>query len=342
MFDNQKHYFVGDDEMEKLLAKGEGWLAAHPEKEEIARRYLQVPAEPLPAGPRPAGREEEPVEAEEDDRRAASRPRRALEKPLSLNEQRLGAVLAALRASGARRVLDLGCGEGKLLRELLKDRQFEEIVGMDVSIRSLEIAARPAASWTGCRERRPHRIKLIHGSLIYRDERLEGFDAAAVVEVVEHLDPPRLAAFERVLFEFARPGTVVLTTPNREYNVTWETLPAGQVPPPRPPLRVDPAGVPGLGRGRRRAVRLRGAVPAGRAGGRGASARRRRWPSFHSTLHSKMCRVWLPRSDMVYRSCLGRRLDSRSVASRESAGLSGDGHGRAGAPGHAAMTRPRD
>ena len=68
----------------------------------------------------------------------------------------------------------------------------------------------------------------MHGSLMYRDTRLTGFDAAAVVEVIEHLDPPRLAAFERVLFEFARPGTVVLTTPNAEYNVKWETLPAGQ------------------------------------------------------------------------------------------------------------------
>ena len=71
-------------------------------------------------------------------------------------------------------------------------------------------------------------MRLIHGSLMYRDKRLAGFAAAAVVEVIEHLDPPRLAAFERVLFEFARPATVVLTTPNREYNVTWATLPAGQ------------------------------------------------------------------------------------------------------------------
>lgn len=73
-----------------------------------------------------------------------------------------------------------------------------------------------------------NRLKLIHGSLMYRDKRLEGFDAAAVVEVIEHLDPPRLSAFERVLFEFARPRTVVLTTPNREFNVTWEALPAGK------------------------------------------------------------------------------------------------------------------
>ena len=72
------------------------------------------------------------------------------------------------------------------------------------------------------------RVKLIHGSLMYRDKRLEGFDAAAVVEVVEHLDPPRLSAFERVLFEFARPRTVVLTTPNREFNVKWETVGGGR------------------------------------------------------------------------------------------------------------------
>jgi 3' terminal RNA ribose 2'-O-methyltransferase Hen1 len=110
---------------------------------------------------------------------------------------------------------------------LLQDRQFEEIVGLDVSIRTLEAAQRHLKV-----DRLPatqaNRLQLIHGSLMYRDKRLEGFDAAAVVEVVEHLDPPRLSAFERVLFEFAKPKAVVLTTPNREYNVTWETLPAGQ------------------------------------------------------------------------------------------------------------------
>jgi 3' terminal RNA ribose 2'-O-methyltransferase Hen1 len=123
--------------------------------------------------------------------------------------------------------LDLGCGEGKLLRELLGDRQFEWIVGMDVSIRTLE-AAQKRLKLDRLPQRQAERIKLIHGSLIYRDKRLEGFDAAAVVEVIEHLDPPRLSALERVLFEFARPQTVVLTTPNQEYNIKWETLPAGQ------------------------------------------------------------------------------------------------------------------
>ena len=70
---------------------------------------------------------------------------------------------------------------------------------------------------------------MIHGSLTYRDRRLEGFAAAAVVEVIEHLDPPRLSAFERAVFEFAKPRTVVLTTPNREYNVTWENVGTGKL-----------------------------------------------------------------------------------------------------------------
>ena len=168
-------------------------------------------------------REEQPSETEDDEHRPADLSEEVLEKPLSLHEQRIGAVLAAIRASGAKRVLDLGCGEGKLLRELLKDKQFEEIVGMDVSIRTLE-TARDRLKLDRLPERQAERIKLIHGSLFYRDRRLEGFDAAAVVEVVEHLDPPRLSAFERVVFEFARPATVVLTTPNREYNVTWENV----------------------------------------------------------------------------------------------------------------------
>jgi 3' terminal RNA ribose 2'-O-methyltransferase Hen1 len=74
-----------------------------------------------------------------------------------------------------------------------------------------------------------NRIKLIHGSLIYRDKRLYGYDAAAVVEVIEHFDLARLSAFERILFAFTRPKTVIITTPNIEYNVKFENLPAGKL-----------------------------------------------------------------------------------------------------------------
>ncbi|MFO0806585.1 MAG: 3' terminal RNA ribose 2'-O-methyltransferase Hen1 [Gemmataceae bacterium] len=226
VFDARKHYFVGDDEMEKLLAKGEGWLARHPLKDEIARRFLRFQPSLYRMALSRLVVEEEPVEGE-DETPATERAEEKLETPLSLNEQRLMAVVAALRASGAKRVLDLGCGEGKLLRELLKDRQFEQILGMDVSVRTLEVAAR-RLKLDRLPDHQAGRVKVVHGSLMYRDKRLAGFDAASVVEVVEHLDPPRLTAFERVLFEFAKPRTVVLTTPNSEFNVTWESLPAGQ------------------------------------------------------------------------------------------------------------------
>jgi 3' terminal RNA ribose 2'-O-methyltransferase Hen1 len=136
-------------------------------------------------------------------------------------------VFEVLKASGASRVLDLGCGEGKLLRRLLADHQFAEIVGMDVSGRVLDLAeSRLKLDRLAPKQR--ERIRLMHGSLMYRDSRLNGFDAASVIEVIEHLDQPRLRAFERVLFESARPATIALTTPNAEYNVKWPSLPAGQ------------------------------------------------------------------------------------------------------------------
>ncbi|MEI6147722.1 MAG: 3' terminal RNA ribose 2'-O-methyltransferase Hen1 [bacterium] len=219
VLDNNKHYYVGDDEVEKLMTRGEGWLASHPEREAIAHRYLKFqPSLAREALARLA--EDDPDPAAEDTSDGVRDREEPVAAEASLNEARLGAVMAALKGSGAKRVLDLGCGEGKLLAELLRDKHFEEIVGLDVSIRSLEIAnvrlrMDNLPSWA------KNRIRLTHGSLMYRDRRLEGFDAAAVVEVIEHLDPPRLAAFERVLFEFAKPGTVVLTTPNREYNVVW-------------------------------------------------------------------------------------------------------------------------
>jgi 3' terminal RNA ribose 2'-O-methyltransferase Hen1 len=223
--DAGKHYAIGDDEVEKLIRKGEGWLAEHPERETIVRRYLKHRRSLVREALAQLTQEDEP-EADETEA-LHDREEEAVERRISLHEQRLGATLAALKQSGAQSVLDLGCGEGRLLELLLKERQFTRILGMDVSYRALDIAQdRLRLDRLPTLQRA--RIELIHGSLIYRDRRLEGFDAAAVVEVIEHLDPPRLAVFARALFEFARPQTIALTTPNREYNPKFGTLPAGQ------------------------------------------------------------------------------------------------------------------
>ena len=221
VLDDDKHYWVDDAEIDKLLRRGEGWLGAHPERDLIVRRYLKKQARLyFPALARldeaapPAGEPDEPGREDQ------------LEERVSLRDQRLGAVQAALRASGARRVLDLGCGAGALLQRLVRE-DYELVVGADVSVRALEQAAR-RLDLDGMHDAQRARINLLHSPLTYRDKRLAGFDAAVLVEVIEHFDPARLAACEQNVFGSARPGTVVVTTPNAEYNVRWETLPAGQ------------------------------------------------------------------------------------------------------------------
>ncbi len=225
VLDAEKHYWVGQDEVDKLLRHGEGWLQAHPERELIVKRYLRYQKHlATEALARLIGDEEANPEAEQEKK---AEQEEAIEKPILLNQLRLEAVTQAVTASGASHVIDLGCGEGRLLRELLKHKQFQEIAGMDVSRRSLEVASERLHLDT-MPPKQKERIRLFQGSLMYKDKRLAGFEAATVVEVIEHLDPPRLAAFERVVFEHAKPTTVIITTPNVEYNVRFETLPAGQ------------------------------------------------------------------------------------------------------------------
>jgi len=224
VLDAEKHYWVGDAEVEKLLRRGEGWLAGHPERELIVNRYLRY-RRSLTSDALARLLEDEDVDPDRD-AEARALEEEAVEEPLRLNEKRLGAVVAVLKARGASRVLDLGCGSGKLVQALLKEQQFAEIVGVDISHRALETASsRLRLERLAPRQR--ERVRLFQTALTYRDRRLAGFDAAAVVEVIEHLDPPRLHAFDRVLFEHARPGAVAVTTPNREYNVRFEGLPAG-------------------------------------------------------------------------------------------------------------------
>jgi 3' terminal RNA ribose 2'-O-methyltransferase Hen1 len=229
VLDDYKHYYVGDAEVEKLLRHGEGWLSKHPERQMIVSRYLKRKVSLMDqAFARLLNDDSEDAEAAETKTEQAATAEKDLERPLTLHTQRLNLVATRLKELGAKSVLDLGCGEGKLERRLLADRSFERIQAMDVSHRALEIAS-SKLKLDRMPARQRARIELMQGSLLYRDKRLSGFDAAALVEVIEHLDQPRLVALERVLFEFARPRHIIITTPNREYNGLFETLPTGKM-----------------------------------------------------------------------------------------------------------------
>lgn len=231
VLDDAKHYWVAPDEVDKLLRAGDGWLAGHPEQKLITSRYLSrrwgLAREAMERLELVRLAESDGLEIDDVDN-AVDENTDTEEKPVPLAEQRREAILAALRAADAGRVLDLGCGQGQLVQALLKDVRFTEIVGVDVSVRALTVAGR-RLRLDRLGERQAGRVKLIQGSLAYTDKRLTGYDAAVLSEVIEHLDLPRLPALEYAVFGSARPRTVLVTTPNVEYNVRWESLPAGHV-----------------------------------------------------------------------------------------------------------------
>ncbi|NGO49114.1 3' terminal RNA ribose 2'-O-methyltransferase Hen1 [Streptomyces ureilyticus] len=231
VLDDAKHYWVATDEVDKLLRAGEGWLPEHPEHKLITSRYLSrrwsLTRQAMERLELVRLAEADDSDVEEIDN-AVDETQDTDEKPVPLAVRRRDAIVEALRAAGAGRVLDLGCGQGQLVQELLKDIRFTEIVGVDVSMRALTIASR-RLKLERMGDRRAERVKLMQGSLAYTDNRLKGYDAAVLSEVIEHVDLPRLSALEYAVFGSARPRTVLVTTPNVEYNVRWETLPAGHV-----------------------------------------------------------------------------------------------------------------
>ncbi|WP_432056462.1 3' terminal RNA ribose 2'-O-methyltransferase Hen1 [Streptomyces sp. bgisy022] len=231
VLDDAKHYWVSPDDVDKLLRVGEGWLPGHPEHRLITSRYLtrrwSLTRQALERLELVRLAESDDSDVQEIDN-AVAEETETEEKPTPLAVQRRDAVLAALREAGAARVLDLGCGQGQLVQALLRDPAYTEIVGLDVSMRALTIASR-RLKLDRMGERQAARVKLLQGSLAYTDRRLKGYDAAVLSEVIEHVDLPRLPALEYAVFGAARPRTVVVTTPNVEYNVRWESLPAGHV-----------------------------------------------------------------------------------------------------------------
>ncbi len=212
VLDDDKHYWVGDEEIDKLLRHGEGWLDTHPYKEQITQRYLKRRWNLARRALSQLNDEEQDVDEQDI---AQDRQEAAIEKPISLNsvvldaetssayptlnQQRLELVAKILNDHLVKRVIDLGCGEGNLLRHLLKNKSIQQIVGVDVSYRTLEIAKK-RLTLDDLPFHQQDKIKLIQGSLIYQDRRFSGYDAATLIEVIEHLDLNRLAALDKSSF----------------------------------------------------------------------------------------------------------------------------------------------
>lgn len=214
VLDDAKHYWVGPDEVDKLVRAGAGWLATHPEKDLISHRYL-AHRRHLTDTALERLAEADGVELVEE---APGSP--------SLAVERRAAVVGVLRELGARRIADIGCGEGALVGELLKDPMIGELIATDVSARALVAAKRPL-HYDDLPDRQRDRLRFLQSSVTYADHRLAGLDAAVLMEVVEHVDPPRLPALAKAVFQTAHPGAVIVTTPNSEYNVRFPSFAAG-------------------------------------------------------------------------------------------------------------------
>lgn len=219
VFDKRKHYYISEDEIQKLLDHGEGWLADHPYKEKITRRYFTA-RKSYARKALDILLSDDMIETESAEEAENTEEK---EERTPLNTQRMETVKNAVLASGASSVIDLGCGECRLTSLLLNEQQIKKVTACDVSVAELEKAAQ-RLHLDRMQPYRRNKLTLIQASLTYRDKRFEGYDCACVIEVIEHIEPMRIPAFERAVFEFAAPRTVILTTPNREYNANYEHM----------------------------------------------------------------------------------------------------------------------
>ncbi|NUR98119.1 MAG: 3' terminal RNA ribose 2'-O-methyltransferase Hen1, partial [Kribbellaceae bacterium] len=223
VLDDAKHYWVGSDEVDKLVRAGEGWLAGHPEKDLISHRYLAHRRYLTDAALERLTESDGIALPEEDGTALLEEPP---EGSVSLAVERRTTVAGVLRELGARRIADIGCGEGALVAELLKDPMIGELIATDVSTRAL-ISAKRRLHYDELPDRQRDRLTFLQSSVTYADNRLAGLDTVVLMEVIEHVDPPRLRALADSVFRAAHPAAVVMTTPNSEYNIRFPSLPAG-------------------------------------------------------------------------------------------------------------------
>ena len=253
VLDDDKHYWVGDDEVDKLLRRGGDWLAAPP-RTGADRPPLPPPRPPAHhATPWPGcsgrGRRRRPATSAEAARRRGGGGREADQPQRAAPRRRGRRARPRRRPAGC---VDLGCGEGKLLRRLLRrpavrprsSASTSRTGRWSIAARRLRLDDMPPRQRAARRPvpGRAHLPRPPPGGL-RRGGRGRGRSSTST--------RPACGAFERGVFGDARPQPSIVTTPNVEYNVLFETLPAGTAPPPRPPLRVDAGRVRDVGRRRR-------------------------------------------------------------------------------------------
>ncbi len=185
VFDKQKHYYISQDEIQKLLDHGEGWLAEHPYREKITRRYFTArrnyARKALDILLSDETADDEALTSEEN---ADSSEEKEAYTPL--NTRRMEAVKNAVLTSGAASVIDLGCGECRLTSLLLNEQQIKKVTACDISVSVLEKAAQ-RLHLDRMQTYRKDKLTLMQASLTYRDKRFEGYDCASVIEVIEHI-----------------------------------------------------------------------------------------------------------------------------------------------------------
>ena len=236
VLDDEKHYWVSEDEIDKLLRHGSDWVPKHPQKYTIVSRYLKKQGSLRRQALKKLDVEEDQVIGIQDDDVAviddvdilAQKGEAKLEKPMRLNDLRIEKILEAIRGGDISSVIDFGCGEGRYLKEYLKLPQLKKVTGIEVSPGEL-LKAEQRLRIDRLPERVRDKLELLQGSLTYFDRRTQGYDLATCIEVIEHIDEERLGAFKASLFGYAAPRSIIITTPNLEYNVLFEGMPKGKL-----------------------------------------------------------------------------------------------------------------
>ncbi|PYF06198.1 3' terminal RNA ribose 2'-O-methyltransferase Hen1 [Ureibacillus chungkukjangi] len=202
VLDNYKHYYIDEQEVEKIVRYGEGWLDKHPKREFILRQALRFKEV--------YGQFENQHTKKENE----SSPK------LRLNDLRYDKIVGKVNQLKRKEtVVDLGSGEGKLSEKLGFIDGVKEILAVEPSesatLKALKRFEKAAQDKNFVKPRQ------IFGSLFYYDERLKGKDVLILCEVIEHIDEYRLPKIIQTILQDYRPRTLIITTPNQEYNEVY-------------------------------------------------------------------------------------------------------------------------